>query len=291
MPTSAIETVLSKATKIKQGPKEDRQKFLVALSNGIQDLTDDQWEALGEGEQGDAAQKWANEATKAIKAKKSLKDFADVGDVKPGKSKDDDDDRPSRRGSARDDDGDGEDDKPSRRGAKDKDDDDDKPRRGRRSDDDDAKDGDDDKPRGRRGAKDKEEAEEERPRGRRSAKDEDDDKPARRGRDKDKEEDDDKPRRGRGKDDDKPARGKDKEKDKPEARSSGVKPSGSGIKNRIKLALLDDLSLSPDELVKKLGKSGQEVSKVTVSNIRAEFRHTLKLLKEEKINCAKLEGI
>jgi len=276
MPQSAIETVLSKATKIKQGAKEDRQTFLIALGNGIQDLTDKQWDVLGEGDLGDECQKWANEATKAIKAKKTVKDFSDVGKVKPDADEDGDDDKPPRRGRGRDADGeaDDDDDKPSRRGAAKEDDDDDKPaRRGRR----DAEEADDDDKPARRGRAAKEEEAD------------DDDKPARRGRGA-KDDDDDKPaRRGRAakEDDDKPARrgAASKEKEK----SSGIKQSGTGVKNSIKLAILDDLKISVDDLVKKLGKGGASVSKVTVSNIRAEFRHTLKLLHDEKVNCAKLE--
>lgn len=82
--------------------------------------------------------------------------------------------------------------------------------------------------------------------------------------------------------DDKPA----KKKPKAVSRESAPAQRGSGVKNKIKDLIIDTPSISVEDLVKKLGKNAQ-VSKVTVSNIRAEFRHSLKRLEER----GKLKGI
>jgi hypothetical protein len=63
----------------------------------------------------------------------------------------------------------------------------------------------------------------------------------------------------------------------------GIKPSGDAVKRAIKLAILSSLEISCDEIIAKLGEqfgSWGAASKVTVSNIRADFRHSLKLIKE-----------
>lgn len=54
----------------------------------------------------------------------------------------------------------------------------------------------------------------------------------------------------------------------------------SGVKVRIKELVIADPLISVEGIVEQLGKAGGEVSRVTVSNIRAEFRHSLKVLQE-----------
>lgn len=199
------------------------------------------------------AQEWLNAATKKFQAKKDIEEFEDT-------PKEDKEDRPTRE----------------------------RPTRGRDADEGDKDEGDksedDDKPSRRAGG--------------RAAKD-DDDKPARRGRDA--KEDDDKPARRGAKDDDKPAarkpsdKGKDKDpparaaREKAPVKKTEAEPKGAGVKDRIKDLLADNPSISVDELVKKLGTKAGAVSKITVSNIRAEWRHTIKNLQRGKVTVAKLE--
>lgn len=69
----------------------------------------------------------------------------------------------------------------------------------------------------------------------------------------------------------KPAKKKSSKNDEAMARPSGVKV-------RIKELIIDNPLISVDEIVNELGKAGGEVSRVTVSNIRSGFRHSLKVL-------------
>lgn len=98
----------------------------------------------------------------------------------------------------------------------------------------------------------------------------------------------------------KSAKGKSKaveadEEDKPrkkrtakvETRPAGAKvtkgPRGSGIKIKIKKFLLKDPKMPAEQIMERLSKGGGSPSETTVRAIRAEFRHTLKLLVEEGI--------
>lgn len=66
--------------------------------------------------------------------------------------------------------------------------------------------------------------------------------------------------------------------------SGGSEVDGSGIKVRIKQILLKDPKTPVDTIMNKLSGKGQEApSKFTVAGIRAEFRHSLKVLKQEGI--------
>jgi hypothetical protein len=108
----------------------------------------------------------------------------------------------------------------------------------------------------------------------------DDEKPAKaaRGR-KSKEEDDEKPaakKTGSGKSDDK----EDDDK-KPAKKASSGAVKGDGVKVRIKKMLLKDPDMKADVLFDKLREDGEAPSRMTVNGIRAEFRHTLRLLKEQ----------
>jgi hypothetical protein len=55
----------------------------------------------------------------------------------------------------------------------------------------------------------------------------------------------------------------------------------------IKEAMLDDPNMTVDDIVKKLSKKGTTVSKVTVANVRSDFRHSLKVLADN----GKLKGV
>jgi hypothetical protein len=65
--------------------------------------------------------------------------------------------------------------------------------------------------------------------------------------------------------------------------------TGKGIKTKVKLMVLNDPRITTDEIVERLGIDSQAISKILVSNIRMEFRSTLKLLKEQRVNVMKLE--
>lgn len=55
-----------------------------------------------------------------------------------------------------------------------------------------------------------------------------------------------------------------------------------GIKVRIKKLILKRPDISADDIIKALSKDGGEApSKFTVVSVRSEFRHTLRLLKNE----------
>lgn len=62
---------------------------------------------------------------------------------------------------------------------------------------------------------------------------------------------------------------------------------GTGIKVQIKKALLKDPRMSVEKLMEKLTKGSDVPSRLTVAGIRAEFRHTLKFLKQEGIEGVK----
>jgi hypothetical protein len=53
--------------------------------------------------------------------------------------------------------------------------------------------------------------------------------------------------------------------------------------------VLNDPRITTDEIVEQLGIDSQAISRILVSNIRMEFRSTLKLLREQRVNVVKLE--
>jgi hypothetical protein len=199
----------------------------------------------------EAAQDWINAAVKKVKAKKSVAEFADVGSV-PADDDEDEDDKPKKKKkkAEEDDDEDEEEEKPKKKKKKPADD-----------DDDDESEDDDEKPAKKKKKKADDDDDED-----------EDDKPAKKKKKKADDDDDE------DEDEDKPA--KKKKADKVEAKPTGVKVA-------IKTAIINDPEITVDALIKKLGKGGAPVSKVTVSNVRAEFRHTLKVLKE----LGKLKGV
>ncbi len=85
----------------------------------------------------------------------------------------------------------------------------------------------------------------------------------------------------KGKDDNKKAaKGKDKPAKKSAKPDKEKKQRGGpdGMKIRIKKAILKKPSISTEDLIAELGDGENAPSKFTVSNIRAEFRHSLKVL-------------
>ena len=86
----------------------------------------------------------------------------------------------------------------------------------------------------------------------------------------------------------KPAPKKEEKKEKAAPKKSVGRPLSEGkvegIKYSIKKLITENTKIGVDELVKKLGG---KMSKVTVSNVRADFRHSLRVLHQ----LGKLKGI
>jgi hypothetical protein len=256
MPKSKIQAEFLRLAKVDAEEYDSRQDYLKAVMDKVNTFKDPQWDKLTED-----AQTWMNDAIKAFKGKKRLPDFPDVGSVPKD---DDDDDKPAKKKKpADDDDGDDDDAPKKKKKPADEDDDDDQPKKRRRPADDDD---DDDAPKGKKRADDDDD--EEQPKKKKKAADDDDD--------------DEKPAKKK-----KPAADDDDEDKPKKKKTEEAPPKSSGVKVAIKDAIIDDPDISVEAIVKKLGKGGADVSKVTVSNVRAEFRHSLKLLKER----GKLKGI
>lgn len=259
MPKSKMQAEFVKATKLDPDEYESRQDFLVAVVEKVNAFKDPQWDKLSE-----PAQEWANEAIKKLKAKKRLPEFPDVGSV-PKDDEEDEAPKKSKKKAAADDEDDEEEEAPKKKkkAAAVEDDDDEEEETG----DDDAAEDDDD------AAEDEDDEEEEAPKKKKKAKpadDDDDEEPA--------------PKKKKSK----PADDDDDEEDEPKKKKAAkIEAKPSGVKVAIKKAIIEDPEITVDALIKKLGKGGAPVSKVTVSNVRAEFRHTLKFLKSE----GKLKGI
>lgn len=190
------------------------------------------------------AQKWANAAQRADTAKLDIDDFPDVeedGEREPARERASDRERSDRS-------------ERSERGS-------DAKGKGKDKDADEEK----DKDEGRRGSTRQ---------GRGGSKDDEKDKDRERGSE-----------RGgrRGREDEGSSRGKDREE------SSTRSPRGStgddgkieGVKVNIKKCVIENPKVSVDEIFKKLGGTKAKMSRVTISNIRADFRHSLKVLQQE----------
>lgn len=63
--------------------------------------------------------------------------------------------------------------------------------------------------------------------------------------------------------------------------------SQDGVKYRIKMAMIKKPDISADDIMTQLSKGGNKVSRLTVAAIRAEFRHSLRVLHDAE----KLTGI
>jgi hypothetical protein len=62
--------------------------------------------------------------------------------------------------------------------------------------------------------------------------------------------------------------------------------SAKGVKTRIKKLMLRHPGITVDGLIEKLGDDARTVSRFLVAEIRSEFRHTLKLLKDLNLTVA-----
>jgi len=65
--------------------------------------------------------------------------------------------------------------------------------------------------------------------------------------------------------------------DKPKKAARAL--DGDGVKVRIKREIMKDPTISVDDLINKIGKSA--ASRLTVSGVRSEFRHSLKVLSQD----------
>lgn len=287
---SKIEAELLKATGEEgEGKREGRQEFLDRIAEAAGKLPDAKWNKLTE-----EAQKWVNAANQAAIDKQDIEDFEDAGgeeeeaeQPRRGRGGDDDGDSRSSRGRGRD--VEDEDDRGSRRGSRDDDgeEDDRRSSRGR------GRDAEEDDDRGsRRG-------------GDRDRDDDGDSRSSRRGRDSDGDDDRRSGGRERDSDDDRGSRrGRDAEDDRgssrrtsreePEERGSrrgGGKDDGDeggdteatpALKVKIKNIILDNPGATVDAIMKKLDTK-VTISKNTVSGIRTEFRHSLKVIQDAKL--------
>lgn len=62
---------------------------------------------------------------------------------------------------------------------------------------------------------------------------------------------------------------------------SYVETSGIKLKDRIRELVLEDETMTPQEIAKQISRShGRNLNVVTISNIKAEFRATLRFLKD-----------
>ena len=74
---------------------------------------------------------------------------------------------------------------------------------------------------------------------------------------------------------------------KPEAKTSGGKKASkasgevTGVKAKIKSMIMKKPDITADEIVAKLSANGADISRLTVTAVRSEFRHSLRCLKQE----------
>lgn len=296
----SVEKEVLEALKLKQGAKESRKDFLAQVTDKSFDISDKAWNALSK-----ESKEWLEAAQKAFNAEKPVKEF-------PGGDDDADSDNAPRRERGRA--ADEEDDRGSRRSREDSDDDrgsrrsreDDDAGNRRRGDSDDegeeratrSRRGEDDADdaRGSRRGRDRDEEDDSRSsRSRRDEDDEKDDRGSRSRRDADEEdskserstrsrrdaddaEEDRGSRRGRDRDDDKDA-DKDDKGGKDNSEEQTTLPAQ--VKTKIRDLLLEDPAMTPDAIIKAL-KSKTTVSKVLVSDIKAEWKATVKHLQDAK---------
>lgn len=207
-----IERELLDATGLKPNKKESQQDYFKRLHDAVQDLKDDDWDALS-----DPAQKWVNAAANAIKKDVDIQDFPDS--APPEEEEDDrkpagDDDDGEDAKAAGDDD---EEDEVASKSAKGKN--------------------------GKAGKAAKAEKQ----------------KPAKAA---------------------KPDKSAKPEKAAKADRKTG--PKSSGVKVDIKKAILKDPTATVEDIMAALKKGGtKSPSRPTVAGIRAEFRHSLAVLKSE----------
>ena len=80
-----------------------------------------------------------------------------------------------------------------------------------------------------------------------------------------------------------PAKAKTEKPEKkaaPKEKKPAAGPKSTGIKVQIKKMVFKNPSITVDDLLERLGKGGVKPSKLTVSAIRSEFRHSLFVLRD-----------
>lgn len=264
-----IEAEIREALSIKPKKNEERRAFINRIRLGIDDLDDDDWEALSP-----EAQEWTNKLAASWKSKNKLIEFPVVEEEDDGEE----------------DDGEEEEEAP-------------KPKKGKsvksKSKSDDGEDSGEEED----GEEEEEEAAKPKKKGRGKAKaaaksksddseeeEEEEEAKPKKGRKakataKSKSDDDDegeaKPKKGRKAKKSKSDDDDDDEEAKPKKAKAAFRGEG-GLKERLKLLLIDDVDSPVDELCEILESQnpGIAVSRATVSGIRAEFRHTLRVLQK-----------
>lgn len=77
--------------------------------------------------------------------------------------------------------------------------------------------------------------------------------------------------------------------DKKPVSRKGESGSGEGVKNTIKRLILENPQVSVDDIAAVITKQGVTASRLTISGIRSEFRHTLRFLKSVNALKAKID--
>jgi DNA polymerase III gamma/tau subunit len=242
------ETILRKITSCKPKAREPRQDYLLRLLMGIELLDDEDWEKLGEQTGGTAAQKWCNDAVDARKAKKSIPDFVVV-------EEDAEEEEAEAEAEAEEEEAEAEAEDAEEEAEEAEEEEEVVPVKASR--------------RKRRPAKEEVEEEEEEEEEVVAA------APVRRKRSTPVEEDEEEA-----------APVRRKKATAPPAKSKHTKKP-DGIKVRIKRIVVNDPNISLADLLAKLTKRGEKMSRLTVSVVRGETRHTLRVLQDE----GKLKGV
>jgi len=255
---SKVEAELVKALKLKkQKSSEGRDDYLARALKAIDDLDDDGWAELSE-----AAQKWANDAAKKAKAKKDIPDFPKDKEDEEEEGEEEEEEKPAKKKSKKDDDEeeeteeeeDGEEEEEEEKPAKKK---------------------------GKEKAKeDKKPAKEEKKPAKKKAKDDDEEEEEEKEEEETEDDDEDEAPKKKGKKDEKSAKS-DKKAAKPEAKA-GKRSGAQGVTASIKKIMLGDPQISVENLTDALKEKGFDtISNMTVTTVRADFRHTLRIMKEE----------
>jgi len=250
---SDVQAELVKVTKVKPKKNESDQDFRKRLMAAVDDkLADSDWANLSE-----EAQTWCNDSAKALKKKADLPDFPDAASEEDDDEDEDEDEKPAKKAekkSAK---------KDTKAGGK---------KASKKAEEDDEED-DEDEDEDEDESEDEDDADEEHEDG---DVDEDDDD----------DEEDEKPAKKSSKKsskDEKPAKKTDKKVDKKADKAADKKPAkrGTGVTASIKQIMLVNPHIELEDLMAKLQEKGFDpISQMTVSTVRADFRHTLKIMHE-----------
>lgn len=127
---------------------------------------------------------------------------------------------------------------------------------------------------------DKKPAKEEKKPAKKKAKDDDEEEEEEKEEEETEDDDEDEAPKKKGKKDEKSAKS-DKKAAKPEAKA-GKRSGAQGVTASIKKIMLGDPQISVENLTDALKEKGFDtISNMTVTTVRADFRHTLRIMKEE----------